>query len=74
MENKEIGTVTELIEKLKNYPGETPVSHLTGSKGAVKSISGLFLLETNPIGDRDTEDMLLLTFANTPDALDYLGD
>lgn len=32
-------------------------------------ISNLFLLETNPLGDRDTEDMLLLTFANTPDAL-----
>ncbi len=74
MENKKINTVTELIEKLKKYPGETPISHLTGGKEAGKSISDLFLLETNPIGDRDTEDLLMLTFANTPDALDYPGD
>jgi hypothetical protein len=67
MNNKRpILTIAQLIEELKKYSLDTGVSHLVGNQSTSKEISDLYLVETNPIGDRDTEEKLLLVFSNNP--------
>lgn len=54
-----IRTVGELIKQLGKYPVDTEV--VGGSViGRGTSIADLILLETNPLGERDSEDDLLL--------------
>jgi len=71
MNSKSIDTVGELIEKLKKYPSNTEIGHLTGDKNNIKYTKELYLIETNQIGDRDTEEELLLVFANNPDPFNF---
>lgn len=67
MKKEPIYTVSELIEILKKYPSETEVNHLSGSKETGKFTGNLFVIETNSIGDRDTEDIVELSFCSNPD-------
>lgn len=71
MKGKYVNTVKELIEILKNYPEDTEVNHLTGNKKTGKEIRELYLIETHPIGDRDSEDIIDLSFANNENPFDY---
>jgi hypothetical protein len=71
MEGKEINTVEELINFLKQYPLDTEIFHLTGDKKTMKESHGLYVLETHPIGDRDTEEIITLSFANNSDPFNY---
>ena len=64
MNNKPIETVEDLIERLKAYPLDTEVSHLTRN-GNNKIIGDLYITETHPIGSRETEDILLLAFSDS---------
>ncbi|HLF52553.1 hypothetical protein [Flavobacterium sp.] len=66
MTEKKIETVKELIEFLKQYAEDTKLSHLTGSKNTSKETHDLYIIETNPIGDRDSEDIITLSFSNNP--------
>ena len=70
MKGKQVNTVKELIAILKQYPEDTEVNHLTGNKNTIKEITDLFLIETNPIGDRDSEDIINLSFANNINPFD----
>lgn len=70
MNSEAINTVKALIEILSKYPSDTEISHLTGNKTASKETCDLYLVETHPIGGRDTEETLSLTFANTADPFD----
>lgn len=64
MKGHKINTVEELINFLKKYPLETEVLHLTGNENTMKESTNLYILETHPIGDRDTEEIITLSFAN----------
>lgn len=67
MKAKEINTVEELINFLKKYPLNTEISYLTGDKKTMKESHSLYVLETHPIGDRDNEEIITLSFANNSD-------
>lgn len=66
MKNAQISNVKELIDFLSKYPPDTDINHLTGNKDTIKQFSSLYIVETNPIGDRDSEDIIELSFANNP--------
>lgn len=68
LEINPIHTVEELIDALKKYPKDTGVFHLTGNKDTAKEGKNLFLVETHPIGDRDSEDILIVGMSSDPDA------
>lgn len=64
MKGKQITNVKELIAFLQQYPSDTDIFHLTGNKSSGTESHSLFILETNPIGDRDMEEIITLSFAN----------
>ncbi len=53
-------TVKELINKLKKYDDNTDVCSGFISKDGCMSHDDLIIKESHPIGDRDTEEQLLL--------------
>ena len=53
-------TVKELINKLKKYDGDTDVCSGYISNNGCMSHDALIIKESHPIGDRDTEEQLLL--------------
>ena len=68
MSKKSIQTVAELISELRKYPADTEISHMSCNKENSKTISDLIIVETHPIGDRDTEEILLLAFSCNPNS------
>lgn len=54
---KEVANVGDLKSILEKYPDDTGLAARTGN-----AITDLYISITHPIGDRDTEEQILLIF------------